>query len=300
MSIEEIKAFLRKRQGYLKEGAGRLARKLNASKENCRVALREIREEKSNYVNGDFKRMFFDIETSPNIGFFWRPGSKISVGPENIIEERAVICVSWKWEDDDKVYNLRWDKDKDDKALLEAFVKELDKADEVIAHNGDSFDIKWLRTRCLYHKIPFNTYIRTLDTLRKVRSMFNFNSNKLDYIARFLGVGGKVETGGFDLWKNITLYNDKKSLDKMVYYCDNDVVILEDVYRAIESYIKPNTHAGVHKGKGKHTCPNCGNEHVHLLNNRVTPQGVLKRHMGCDECGTDYIISNTTYKKINS
>jgi len=63
------------------------------------------------------KRLFFDIETSFNIGFFWRAGWKQTISPENIIEERKVICVSYKWEDDDKVHTLTWDENQSDKTL---------------------------------------------------------------------------------------------------------------------------------------------------------------------------------------
>ena len=62
------------------------------------------------------KRLFFDIETSFNIGWFWRAGYKQAITPEQIIHERKVICISYKWEGEDEVYNLiqkaavDWDK----------------------------------------------------------------------------------------------------------------------------------------------------------------------------------------------
>jgi hypothetical protein len=37
---------------------------------------------------------------------------------------------------------------------------------------------------------------KTIDTLKWARKYFNFNSNKLDYIAKYLGVGQKMDTGG--------------------------------------------------------------------------------------------------------
>jgi hypothetical protein len=57
------------------------------------------------------KRLFFDIETSPNIGLFWAAGYKKNISPDNIIKERAIICIAYKWADDDKTYVLTWDKD---------------------------------------------------------------------------------------------------------------------------------------------------------------------------------------------
>jgi len=71
------------------------------------------------------KRLFFDIETSFNIGIFWRAGYNQSIRPDDIIHERAIICVCWKWEGEDKVYSLTWDKNQSDKNLLEEFIKVL-------------------------------------------------------------------------------------------------------------------------------------------------------------------------------
>lgn len=99
------------------------------------------------------KRLFFDIETSPNIVTSWRIGYNLNISPDNIIHERAIICVCWKWEGEDEVHSLTWDKNQNDKQLLKKFIKVLNSADEIIGHNGDRFDIKWLRTRCIFHDI---------------------------------------------------------------------------------------------------------------------------------------------------
>jgi DNA polymerase elongation subunit (family B) len=301
----EVREFLSRNKGYLKWGSKKLAKLLGTTPEVIKEVRDTLKGSYQFYNGGDFnkpgnkfKRLFFDIETSYNIGKFWSAGWNKTINPVDIIKERAVICVSWKWEGEDKVYNIHWDENQCDKTLLETFSKVLLEADEAIAHNGDRFDITWLRTRCLLHRVPFPTYIKTLDTLRKVKSMFNFQSNKLDYIASFLGFGHKLPTG-MQLWDRIILNRDAEALREMIEYCDHDVVLLEDVYHAIETYIKPNTHVGRHNGKGKDSCPTCGSSHTKLIKNTFTAAGTIKRHMGCDTCGTDYIISNTAYKKRN-
>ncbi len=91
------------------------------------------------------KRLFFDIETSPNIVFSWNVGYKLQIGHDNILKERAVICICYKWEGEDTVHSLEW-KRGDDKSLITKFLKVILKADEVIGHNGDNYDIKWFKT----------------------------------------------------------------------------------------------------------------------------------------------------------
>ena len=292
MGKKEIKEFLLNNKGYLKWGKHKLANKFNVPIEKIKEVVFEI-----NYNPKTFKRLFFDIETSYNIGKFWRTGWNQTITPSQLIKERAVICVSYKWENDDKVYNLTWDKNQEDKKLLTEFTKILEIADEVIAHNGDRFDVKWLRTRCLIHRLPFPTYVKSLDTLKKVKSMFNFQSNKLDYIASVLGFGNKVPTGGMQLWDKIILEKDGKALEKMVNYCNHDVVLLQDVFGAIQPYIKPNTHVALHTGGEKYDCPSCGGSDIVYKKSVITSKGTIQRQMECKECTNDYIVSNVIFSK---
>lgn len=243
------------------------------------------------------KRLFFDIETSPMIVYSWRTGYKLNIPTDNIIEDWKVMCISYKWENEDKVYHLTWDKNKCDKQMLIDFVKIMNEADECIAHNGDRFDIKKIRTRCIYHRIPMLPKYRTLDTLKKSRSSFVFDSNRLDYIAKYLKVGSKLEHDGFDMWVSC-MKGDKKAMKKMLEYCDRDVVVLEDVYLAIQNYITNNTHAGVHNGKLKASCPNCSSEDVNLYKTNLTAKGTIKRLMECNTCDYHYEISNRDWRNF--
>ena len=240
------------------------------------------------------KRLFFDIETSPIFCYSWRIGYNISLGFENIIDERKIICISYKWEGSEKIHSLTWDKDLCDRQMLIDFIEVANQADELIAHNGDRFDIKWIRTRCIYHRIPMFPNYRTLDTLKKAKSGFNFNSNRLDYIAQFLGVGAKVKHSGFDMWKGV-MKGDKEALKEMVNYCEGDIIVLEDVFLTMQNYIKPNTHAGVLNNNLKYSCPTCGGEHSTLIKNNVTAMGTIKRLMECESCKYNYEISNASY-----
>jgi len=79
------------------------------------------------------KRLFFDIETSPNICYAWRIGYNLSLQPHDIIEERKIICISYKWENEDKIHSLTWDKNQCDKQMLIDFVNVANTADELIA-----------------------------------------------------------------------------------------------------------------------------------------------------------------------
>jgi DNA polymerase elongation subunit (family B) len=229
------------------------------------------------------KRLFFDIEVAPNIGLFWDAGYKKNISPESIIKERAIICICYKFEDDEEVQWLTWDKRQNDKAMLIDFIKVANTADEIVGHNGDKFDLAWIRTRCLFHGIPMFPKYVTVDTLKISRSMFKFNSNKLDYIAKFLNIGGKSHTE-YSMWSDILLDNDRKQLDRMVDYCINDVAILEAVYKAMSNHIPPKTHFGMRFGGSKDNCPECGSDS--LLKDGLTylVSGSVKQRYQCKTC----------------
>lgn len=235
------------------------------------------------YLPTKRRRLFFDIETSPNIGLFWQAGYKKNIDSANIITERAIICICYKWEDDKEIHYLNWTKKHCDKQLLINFIKVANQADEMIGHNGDRFDLPWIRTRCLYHQIDMFPKYVTIDTLKWSRSKFKFNSNKLNYIAKYLGIGQKNVTD-FDLWKDIILHNDAKAMKKMIDYCKNDVLLLEKVYKKLSIHFDNKTHFGVIFGKDKHSCNECGSDQLIRSRNYVSATGVKKIQYQCKTC----------------
>ena len=240
------------------------------------------------------KRLYIDLETSPNIVYTWNVGYDLNIGHENIIKERAIICACYKWEGDSKVHAIKWNNG-DDSSLIEQLLWVMLEADEIVAHNGDRFDIKWFRTRCLYHGVQTLPEFKTIDTLKISKDKFKFNSNKLDYIAQYLGYGGKIKTD-FDLWKKV-LNGDKKSLVEMIEYCKNDIIILEKVYKRLEGYAKHKTHVGVLNGGTKCDCPMCGSSDTHSKGNAASAAGVITKRMVCNECNYYFKVALTTYNK---
>lgn len=200
-----------------------------------KAMAKRVKDFSSKVPEKKIRRLIYDIETSPNIVFSWSIGSKTYLDIENIIQERAIICICYKWEDGQQVSSLNWNSG-NDKEMLEKFAKVMNSADEIVTHNGDNFDTRWVRARCMYHGIPLSAKFNSIDTLKLARKQFRLNSNKLTYIAQFLGLGKKMETGGFKLWKEICLNNDKTAMKTMIAYCIQDVYLLEKVYKALKAY----------------------------------------------------------------
>jgi len=241
-------------------------------------------------------RLFFDIETSFNVGIFWRSGYNLNINPGDIIHERAIICICYKWEAEEEVHSLQWDSKQSDKAMLKKFLKVMAQANEIVAHNGDRFDMKWLRTRCIFHGLAMPPVYNTIDTLKEAKRYFNFNSNKLDYIAKFLGVGAKMDTGGLDLWKDIVFKKSPEAMAKMVAYCQMDVKVLQAVFDKLNVYTQSKVNYAVLRGGDKYNCPQCGNVNVRYNKKVTTTAGTIHHWLNCKPCSKYFKINNNTYQ----
>lgn len=230
------------------------------------------------------------------MGLFWKASKKTWIDPSNVIQEKAIICICWKWEGDDEVHALTWDNG-NDREMIREFLEVAEEADELVAHNGDRFDLKWFHTQCLQYDLDPIPEPKTVDTLVVARRRFYLNSNRLEYLGKLLFDEDK-DKPSFEVWKEITLNPDSDVLDDMVAYCKRDVRLLERVYNKMARFHKAKSHVGVLEGKPKWTCAHCGTENVRRKKRRVTSKGTVQHSMMCKEedCGKYYTISTRSYR----
>lgn len=240
------------------------------------------------------KRLYIDLETSPNIVYSWSIGYNLTLSHDNLIKERSIICGCYKWEGESTVHSLSWNNG-DDRELVLKFAEILDSADEIIGHNGDKYDLKFFRARAIFHNITSLPEFKTIDTLKIARKEFRFNSNRLDYIGQYLGLGRKMETGGFSLWKDV-MAGSESALKKMIDYCKQDVLLLEKVYNKLEGYTKPKTNLALLNGGDKCDCPKCASKKVHIRGNSISATGIRKKRLQCQDCGTYFQVLESALK----
>ena len=166
-----------------------------------------------------------------------------------------------------------------------------DSADILIGHNGDAFDIKWAnRMFAKYNLTPPSQY-KTIDTLKVARQKFKFNSNKLDDLGNYLGVGRKIKHEGFELWKKCMAGDDKAYKD-MIKYNKQDVKLLEDVYLKLRPYM--NTHPVINPSSDL-ICPVCGGRHIQKRGWMFT-NVFMKQRLQCQGCGKWFTGQQVRYK----
>lgn len=202
--------------------------------------------------------LFVDIETAPSLGWAW---AKWETNIIENVKEWYVLCYAYKWLGEPSVhakslahYKNYCKGSDDDSQLITDLHKLFDEADIIIAHNGDSFDIKKSNARFLINGLNPPKPYKTIDTKKVAKRYFKFDSNKLDDLGKYLGLGQKINTGGFELWKGC-MAGDKDSWSKMVKYNKQDIVLLEKVYNKLLPWI--NNYPIVSEYNG--TCRKCGN-----------------------------------------
>jgi hypothetical protein len=121
------------------------------------------------------------------------------------------------------------------KELIRSLFNLISKADYVVGHNLSSFDDRVANTDFLTYGWVVPRH-RVIDTLRIARTYFRFNSNKLNDIAQFLGIGSKLKHPGYPMWEGCR-DGDKHSWLIMEKYNAHDVVLLEAVYDRFKPWI---------------------------------------------------------------
>jgi hypothetical protein len=229
------------------------------------------------------KIILWDIETSWVKGYFWNLWPQNGIPSDNIIDDWSILCGAWKELGKDKVHAVAVKKVGDDKEVCKKLRDVLSEASLVIHHNGDKFDVKKLNARLIYHGLEPLGKVATLDTLKEVKKVASFSSNRLDYLAKFFGGSGKLHNSP-SLWIDV-MNGSKKALRNMVEYNKVDVVVLENVYNKIKPYVKNHPHVGVFKGEDKNcTCRNCGSKDVKKNGLRYSAAGVKRQEIKCKSC----------------
>lgn len=232
------------------------------------------------------KILILDIETSMLLlgGFDLKP---YWTSPDHVFEDFFIICAAWKWLGSKKIeaVSVKPGKLHDDKQVVKQLIKVINEADIVVGHNIDRFDIKKIKTRCLFHGLPVPQQVQTVDTLKVARREFLMTSNRLDYLGKYLGVGGKTDnTRG--LWQRIAR-GDGSALKDMLKYNKNDVKIQEKVYLKLLGYVSNHPNMNVILESEKLVCTNCGSNKVKRNGYRATIAGKYLRYR-CNDCGASF------------
>lgn len=222
-----------------------------------------------------------DIETRPIVAHVWGLHDQ-TVGISQILDPGGVICWAAQWWGQKPVMFASDFHDGHDEMVFEAW-RLLDAADIVVGWNHRAFDIKHLHREFIKLGLVRPAPHKDIDLLLTARRMFRFPSNKLDWVARELGVGFKVPHTGHQLWRDC-LDGDDKAWGLMRRYCKHDVKMTADLYGRLRHWVPNHPNVNMLRGVRVSGCSVCGSvelddEGVYRTQVREYPQ------YRCRDCG---------------
>ena len=242
--------------------------------------------------------LFFDIETSPILGYAFK---LYETNIAWVVRDVYITAFAWKWSDE-KEYHVKalpdyklYKKDPhNDLELLKDLHALISSADIVCGHNGDKFDVRIANSRFIQQGLEPYEKIDSEDTLKQARGRFKFTSNKLTDLARSAGLGEKIDTGGIKLWVDCSNGN-MKAWAKMKKYCQHDVKLLVGVYNWLDKWVDHKYNMNVWN-ETVWACPHCGSHELHKRGMRLKRSGKYRRYQ-CKDCrmfstGTTNLLEN--------
>ena len=153
----------------------------------------------------------------------------------------------------------------------------------MIHFNGTTFDIPILNQEFVSMGWTPPAPFQQVDMLRVVRANFRLTSNKLDFVLRFLGIPGKIEHKGMQLWRDC-MTGDAAAWRVMERYNKGDVTKLEEVYTRSLPWIRGHPNYGLYSADNRPVCPYCGGHHLVKKGKRYTTV-LTYRRWRCKGCG---------------
>lgn len=230
------------------------------------------------------KVLFFDIETAPIEGWTWT-----MYDTSVVAVKRPTYMLAWaaKWQHEKKVlarilpdYPLYNKDPTSDAALVKELHGLLDQADIVIAHNI-AFDVKKVNARFLANGMGPPSPFKTFCTLALARKHFKFDSNRLDALGGYLGVGRKVKHTGINLWLGC-MDGDAASWGTMRKYNAQDCLLLQSVFEKMKGF--STNFPDLNMWTGANKCPTCQSGHITMQGRKPSKAG-WRQQFKCQSCG---------------
>lgn len=189
----------------------------------------------------------WDIETLPIKAVVWNTGEQ-RINSVQILEgeSTSIACAAWQEEggpvrsasllEDIKSFKKDYRDDRRVVTAIHAMLTGVAETSGILLYqNGDSFDLKKVMARIIYHGLPPLPKIRSIDTLRASRSIAAFDANNLDYLDKHFGGEGKIPNRGMDMWRDIVdtgkpIKERIESLRQLTEYNKGDLPPLWRVY----------------------------------------------------------------------
>lgn len=223
--------------------------------------------------------LILDIETRPALVWTWGMFNQ-SFGPSQVVDWGGVLCFAAKWHGDEGVkFYSEW---KGRERMIKAAHRLLNEADAVVGWNSQRFDTRWLHAEFQRAGMARPSPYANVDLMRSQKRDAFMLSNKLESRRLWLGEEGKLDTGGFGLWKAV-MDGNREARRKMQEYNEQDVLITEEEFDRMRSggWVRGLPNFAI---DGGHVCPSCGSEKLQARGYLHSKTRRYQRFQ-CKDCG---------------
>lgn len=269
----------------------KIAKQLGMGKTQVNDTLKAYREgtlELSEPEKKEVRYLYWDLENSFMQGYFfgiWQVNIPIS----QVTKHSHLLTAAWAVNDEEP-QGIRVTpedvKTGNDLEVVVKLIEAINDCDVIVTFNGKRFDVKKLNTRALFWGLPPCVMPKHIDLMQDAKRLFSFPSNSMQNVSQYLGLDGKIATGGSRLWQRCAEYENydvcQNALEEMLTYNIQDIVATRDLHKRFMGWSKntPNIATITKQVQGRNLkedtellCVHCGSDDV----SKIMVDGVAKK-----------------------
>lgn len=234
--------------------------------------------------------LFIDLESAAMLVWLFGMRNQ-NPGINQIHQHGHMLSFAAKLWKKNKIYYFdqsKKNKLNDDAGLVRRLERLFKKADFIVAHYGDGYDIKVTNAQAIVNNLKRPTKCQTIDTYKVAKANFHFPSYKLEYLAQRLCKKHKKYKSrkyvGMELW-NACMARDPKAWAEMKFYNIKDILVLEELFERLIPYIK-NANFNMYHDSNLMTC-NCGCQEFSRGGTYSTGSGKFQKYF-CKDCNAPF------------
>lgn len=232
------------------------------------------------------KTLYFDIETTLAKSYHWGQWQQ-NLSVKQQIQESHMLSHAWAWGDGEVFSSVLTPEEvlnQDDERIVYEIWSLLDNCDIVVAHNGKRFDVKKVNGYFLKYGLPKPSSYKVIDTLEIAKKHFNLPFKSLEYLAKFLNVELKQDSGGIQTWIDCDRGNPE-ALATMEFYNCGDVVTLREIHNKLKGWDNNGVNIALYNDNHDTLCTHCGGDDISVITDKFayTPQRKYQLYR-CNSC----------------
>ena len=215
------------------------------------------------------KILYFDIETTLAKSYHWGQWQQ-NLSVKQQIQESHMLSHAWAWGDGEVYSSVLTPEEvlnQDDERIVYEIWSLLDNCDVVVAHNGKRFDVKKVNGYFLKYGLPKPSSYKVIDTLEIAKKHFNLPFKSLEYLAKFLNVELKQDSGGIQTWIDCDR-GDPEALATMEFYNRGDVVTLREIHNKLKGWDNNGVNIALYNDNHDALCTHCGSDDISVITDK--------------------------------